>query len=372
MIPARFWRHSEEFSDTRRVEAFAVKHKRQKLVTASCCGALILLSLACGIPAGRRPGPVPFPSGPDEDAGSPLSNADRQFPVQTEAVNSIAFDPTGRWLASGGDDKTVTIWDFNAMRIALQLRGHTNSVMSVAFSPDGKFVASGSKDQTVRVWSASTGQVLQTISEQSEVRSVVFSPDGHLLAGGDAGGNITLWEVPSGSPQRVLRGHFAMVNALAFSPDGKTLASASDDKTIRLWDVQTGGLFQLVAGHAEPVRAVEFSPDGERLASGSANPARLFHGTLKFWEASTGREVSAPPLQSGVSSLAYRPDGRALAIAHREQGLWNIEVIDLGDGRLVRRYIAHRGTVTHLAYSPDGSWLVSASADRFIRCWRWK
>ena len=57
--------------------------------------------------------------------------------------------------------------------------GHTESVNSVAFSPDGKTIASGSSDNTIKLWNAETGQQLNTLKGHTDlVESVAFSPDG--------------------------------------------------------------------------------------------------------------------------------------------------------------------------------------------------
>ena len=74
----------------------------------------------------------------------------------SNCVVSVAFDPTGRFVATSSSDKTAKVWrmspDGAAANCVATLAGHSKSVYSVAFDPTGRFVATGSEDKTAKVW----------------------------------------------------------------------------------------------------------------------------------------------------------------------------------------------------------------------------
>ena len=171
------------------------------------------------------------------------------FRSHTRSVNSVAFSPDGRALASASWDNTIRLWDAASGALRRTLEGHTDDVLSVAFS---RLLCQ------LHVWCG--------WGHTDDVFSVAFSPDGRLLASASNDRTIRLWDAASGALLRTLEGHTHGVNSVAFSPDGRTLASASDDRTIRLWDAASGALLRTLEGHTDGVNSVAFSPDGRALA----------------------------------------------------------------------------------------------------------
>jgi WD40 repeat protein len=277
-------------------------------------------------------------------------------------VNSVAFAPDGRRLASGSDGETVRLWDTATGQELACLRGHVDRVWTVAFAADGRRLASGSADRTVRLWDVATGQELACLrGHVDDVRCVAFAPDGRRLASGSNDETVRLWDAATGLELACLRGHTSLVVRVAFAPDGRRLTSASLDRTVRLWDTATGQELACLRGHEGGVNSVAFAPDGHRLASGSGDE------TVRLWDTATGRELACLRGHEGrVSSVAFATDGLRLASASFDKTvrLWNAAT-----GLELARLCGHEGWVRSVAFAPDGRQVASASEDRTVRLW---
>jgi RNA polymerase sigma factor (sigma-70 family) len=198
---------------------------------------------------------------------------------------------------------------------------HSTSVNSVAFSPDGKLVATGSAHGELRVWDAATGKIVQRcIGPYGSVfQCIAFSPDGKYLVSDKDGGG--LWEVATGKKLwRVTFDHAGAVHTLEFSPDGKTIAvGCSVRNTIYLCDAATGQMTRKIEGHTDGVPLVAFGKDGKTLVSGSTDK------TARIWDLATDKEVKRFQEQSAVTGLALSPDGKLLATrTEKSVRLWEI------------------------------------------------
>lgn len=112
-------------------------------------------------------------------------------------VNTLAASPDGRWLASGGNDNRVVLWDANSLQEIREMKGHSGEIHCLTFSNNGGLLASGGADKAVKLWSTADGKMLRTFSGNNhEVRCVTFSSDGRFLAASDEGGEIVVWQIP--------------------------------------------------------------------------------------------------------------------------------------------------------------------------------
>ena len=286
-------------------------------------------------------------------------------------VNSVAFSPDGRWLATSGDDRAVKLWDTATGRLVRIFAQHSKEVGAVVFSPDGRYLASSDGQQVVHLWDPGSGRLIRSFKETEDRsrfyvarQAIAFSPDGVLLAQGYA-----LWDVASGArirdayrlDERTPPPTDEVSPALAFSPDGGRIAIAGARWPTGLWDTASGRLIHAFAQEATEIVSVAYSPDRAIIATGSTD------GWTRLWSTETGQLLrTLDRRRATVASVAFSPDGKWIAAADHDR---KIVIHSVEDGARVRMLEGHASAVLSIVFSPDGQWLASGSADQTFLVW---
>lgn len=274
-------------------------------------------------------------------------------------VTCVTFGPKGEIVLTGGNDKTIRVWNMAEGKQISALTGSGEAVTSIVITPDGQSVIGGSTDKQVRLWSlpmalgaAQVGSDV-ALAQTTPVRSLALTADGTRLAVGGDDNQVHLWDLNSLRELERFPGHTGVVQRLAFARDG-TLITGSVDKTVRTWKVAGQ---RALAAHQGPVTRLQFSPDGARLISGSADKLLL------EWDATTLKEGLRRDLQSPVRSLAQSSDGKWVVTVTEDQ---HVRLFSTGKAAIVADFAS--GTpVNSVAITSKGDRVIVVGVDKIVR-----
>lgn len=292
----------------------------------------------------------------------------------SQPIRTVTWSPDGKSIASGGEDKTVQVWDVNAGKQVLKYQGHTNVVLTAAWSPDGRSIVSGGEDVTTQAWNATTGQLISINRNYSDhVHTAAWSPDGKFIASGSDDHTVQVWNVniANVTPQTLRflnKDHDGPVESVAWSPQGGgLLATAGDDGTVKILDSNSGVLdynYESSPDAAAAIRwvlSVLWSPDGKSIVSAGRD------GLVQMWDASTGNALFKYNGQAGwVERIAYSHDGKYIAAAYDNN---QVQILDANKGTLLYTYKGHSDQVYSVTWSPDNKYVASAGADKTVQVW---
>ena len=321
-------------------------------------------------------------------------------------IYSVAFSPSQKWLACGGDDGEIFIYNLQTLKrrmifypdgkdtvTSLQfspdnihigcayLHGGVKLwnidctsgkpdavayretwVSCISFSNDGMRIFAGFNDGSICSLSSPSLTPYQTIGKyENEVSSIGVSPSGSVIIAGFLDGSIRLIDLTNSTVELRRQIHGYGPVAVCLSSDGKQFASGGADRAIRIWSFHLNQL-QLYSGRVASESSGAFSPKNSLLATGNTE------GIISLWDMRKGCLLRSfhGPKGCRVNSCAFDTTGSTLATGFADGWLrfWNIE-----NGRMIRAWKANQYWVTSVAYQPQGKLIATGGSDGSVKLW---
>lgn len=285
------------------------------------------------------------------------------------ASEPLAFSPDGSRLVAIGTNGSTGIWEIETGERVLELDPKAGRCDACDFHPGGKAFVTTTTD-TFCLWQFPSGKLTRSIRVPGAFLSCPrYAADGKNLMICDSS-RIRRWEIATG---RELAsdgdGHRGRLNDAVVHPNGKLFASAGSDGHVLLWDLTTGKQKGSLK-HEAHVGRMAFSPNGDVLATVSGSRV-MTKGTvhkITLWETSTGnRRADFSGKDKYSSCIKFSPDGSLLAASWSDD---RVNLLDPKTGKGVRLLKGHEDTAWNVAFSRDGTSLLTMSVDSTARVWR--
>lgn len=313
-------------------------------------------------------------------------------------VASLAFSPDGNYLASGGADRALRIWDLRTGEPARDPYIHDAAVSTIAWSPDGRYLAYADRNVHVvelhgrsepiqwpafdapttllafadqllvsvsaahdtKLWRLEPASVPTRLVERGNVLALAFVPGRPELVSAGLGPNgVCIWDLSTGDCQTRLPSGLERVRAMAVSHLGRALAIGGTGSKVYVWDLVNRIPLFVLDNPVGEVRSLAFSPDDEKLALAGSG-----HGIFLF-DATSGRRLETLETQDGQNALEFS-DLETLVAGGRDGVLTTLR--SNGD-RQRGHWPAHIGWVMAERVFGRGRRAVSAGADGGLRVW---
>jgi len=256
----------------------------------------------------------------------------------------------------------IRLIDVSNGRQRFEITSTRGPITAAAVEPAGDFVAFGYLDGRIELRATGGPEIVRSLENRGArvVRAITSSPDGRRLIAGHQDGSIAFWDPRSGEQLLSLGGGSALITVLALSPGGDRIVAGDSDGSATIWDIAARDAQFDLAKHHGPIEAVAWSPDGNRLATAAGK-------TVRLWDATTGNLIRAcNGHEAQVGGVAFSLDGSKLLSGSSDGTVreWSTDTF-----AVIANLEGASTGLRDIAFSPDGSLLAGAGGCETVYFW---
>ncbi|GIY83066.1 periodic tryptophan protein 2 homolog [Caerostris extrusa] len=302
--------------------------------------------------------------------------------LSNQKIASVSFNKTGDWIALGSEGiGQLVVWEWQSESFVMKQQGHFNNMNCLAYSPDGLYIASGGEDGKVKIWDTFTGFCFVTFTEHaSAIKDVQFCQNGKAVVSASTDGTVRAFDlIRYRNFKTYTTPEPTKFSCLAVDRSSDIICAGSEESfEIYVWYLKTAHLLTVLSGHEAPISQISFSPVDLCIASSS------WDKTARLWNIGGSKSIRETiSLPSDGLTITYRPDGAELAIASLNGEILFFHPSTLTQtGSIEGRNDLHVGrretdlvtakkmmkaqAFTTLCYSPDGECILAGGRSKYI------
>jgi len=283
-------------------------------------------------------------------------------------IYTVKFSPDGSKIASGSRDRSIFLWNtYGECTNYKVLKGHTNAILEVHWSTDGTEIFSASADCSIGVWDIEKGDRIKKLREhESFVNSCCPSRRGpqYIVSGSDDR-TCKYWDVRKKDSVDTFQHEFPLTS-VCFSDDGTQIITGGLDNDVHVWDLRKGEIIFDMKGHTDTISGMAVSADGSYLLTNSMD------NTLRIWDV----RPYAPPqrcvkifegashnFEQNLIKCAWAPDGSKVVSGSADRCVY---VWDTTSRKILYKLPGHAGSVNEVTFHPTEPIIGSGGSDNNI------
>jgi WD40 repeat protein len=279
-------------------------------------------------------------------------------------------------IATGGQDRSIKLWDYLSGKLIQELKGHLESVTSLAKIKRKEYLISSSEDNFIKIWNYNTKRCIKTLEGHTNIiKKVIYmkwEKNESTIISASFDKTIRIWNFESEICHILKENENEVISLVQIKwlRDNCTIASGSW-REIKLWNIITGENFATYDNNNHWIRNLiylknTFSNKGDYIVSSSNNE-------IKLWDLKIGKCVNVIECEDSfvgcIKEIKLRNKEMIIASGGSDNSikLWNVET-----SKLLSRFIGHTDIVKDIAQpnKNDEFVLLSVGADRKIKYWK--